>query len=265
MSAKPIIPWMGGKRRLVDRILPLIPPHSCYVELFAGGAALFFMRPQLAEHNVINDINGELVNLYRVVQNHLPEFFRQFSWSLSSRQGFEWFQVMKPEALTDIQRATRFFFLQHHAFGGKVEGQSFGTATSGGPSLNLNAVEDLLRSAHLRLSQATIEHESWRQCMARYDRPHTFFYLDPPYWQTAGYGAPFQWSEYEAIAAAFKTLKGKAILSINDHPEIRACFADFQMESTGINYTVGGAGTGEGRSELLIFSWDRLVEPFSLF
>ncbi|PXX73975.1 Site-specific DNA methylase [Pseudomonas sp. LAMO17WK12:I10] len=74
----PIIPWMGGKRRLADRLIPLFPPHECYVEVFAGGAALYFMRPQPAPVEVLNDINGDLVTLYRVVQNHLEEFVRQF-------------------------------------------------------------------------------------------------------------------------------------------------------------------------------------------
>lgn len=116
----PIIPWMGGKRRLADRLIPLFPPHECYVEVFAGGAALYFMRPQAAPVEVLNDINGDLVTLYRVVQNHLEEFVRQFKWALSSRQVFEWQKMTRPETLTDIQRAARFFYLQHHAFAGKV-------------------------------------------------------------------------------------------------------------------------------------------------
>jgi DNA adenine methylase len=66
--SSPIIPWMGGKRRLADRLIPLFPPHECYVEVFAGGAALYFMRPQAAPVEVLNDINGDLVTLYRVVQ-----------------------------------------------------------------------------------------------------------------------------------------------------------------------------------------------------
>lgn len=78
MNAQPIIPWIGGKRRLADRLIPLFPQHSCYVEVFCGGAALFFLRPVPAEVEVINDINGELVNLYRIVKCHLEEFVRQF-------------------------------------------------------------------------------------------------------------------------------------------------------------------------------------------
>jgi len=104
---------------------------ECYVEVFAGGTALYFMRPQAAPVEVLNDINGDLVTLYRVVQNHLEEFVRQFKWALSSRQVFEWQKMTRPETLTDIQRAARYFYLQHHAFAVKVTGQTFGTATTG--------------------------------------------------------------------------------------------------------------------------------------
>ena len=124
----PIVPWIGGKRRLADVLIPRFPPHKCCVEVFVGGAALYFAR-QPAEVEIINDINGELVNLYRVVQHHLEEFVRQFKWALSSRQVFRWQQDQPTAPLTDIQRAARFYYLQHHAFGGKVQGQSFGTAT----------------------------------------------------------------------------------------------------------------------------------------
>ena len=119
---------------------PCSHPHECYVEVFAGGGALYFLRPQPAPVEVLNDINGDLVTLYRVVQNHLEEFVRQFKWALSSRQIFEWQKMTRPETLTDIQRAARFFYLQHHAFGGKVSGQSFGTATTA-PAINLLRIE----------------------------------------------------------------------------------------------------------------------------
>ena len=104
----PIIPWIGGKRRLADYLIPRFPRHTCYVEVFAGGAALYFLKnPSKVE--VINDVNGELVNLYRVVKTHLEEFVRQFKWALSSREVFKWLQTTRPETLTDIQRAARFF------------------------------------------------------------------------------------------------------------------------------------------------------------
>ncbi len=260
--ANPIIPWLGGKRRLADTILHRFPAHTCYVEVFAGGAALYFLR-QPAECEVINDINGDVVNLYRVVQNHLEEFVRQFKWALSSREIFKWTQITPSETLTDIQRAARFYYLQHQAFGGRVQGQSWGTATTA-PAVNLLRIEESLSAAHLRLASAYIERLDWKECMRRYDRPHSLFYLDPPYWETEGYGVPFPWEEYEAMAKIMRELKGKAILSINDHPQIRECFEGFHIEEVPIKYTVGG-GQGVDRLELIISSWDVAAEPAGLF
>lgn len=157
MDANPVIPWLGGKRRLADKLFPLFPKHECYVELFCGGAALYFLRHSRAHCEVLNDVNGELVNLYRVIQHHLEEFVRQFKWALSSREVFKWQQMTRPETLTDIQRAARFFYLQHHAFSGKVEGQHYGTATTA-PMVNLCRIEENLSAAHLRLSGTNIEH-----------------------------------------------------------------------------------------------------------
>ena len=261
--AVPIVPWLGGKRRLADTIIPRFPAHSCYVEVFAGGAALYFLKPQ-SDVEVINDVNGELINLYRVVKNHLEEFVRQFKWALSSREVFKWLQETPAQTMTDIQRAARFFYLQHHAFGGKVHGQNWGTATTA-PPLNLLRIEEQLSAAHLRLASTYIERMDWRECMARYDRPHTFFYVDPPYWETEGYGVPFAWPEYEALASALRDLRGKAIVSLNDHPDIRRCFAGMHMETTSIAYQVGGGHRSVDREELIIFSWDVGAGPAGLF
>lgn len=252
--AKPIIRWMGGKRRLAKTLLSRFPEHSCYVEVFAGGAALYFMR-EPADVEVVNDINGDLVNLYRVLQHHLEEVVRQFKWVLTSRQAYRWMKDTRPETLTDIQRAARFYYLQQNGFGGKVTSRTFGTATTTPPGLNLMRIEENLSAAHLRLSETFVEQLDWRECMRRYDRPHTLFYLDPPYLDTAGYGVDFPLSAYEEMAALLRTLKGKAIISLNDHPEIRRIFAGFPMEAVPIKYTVGGNGKSVARQELIIYSW----------
>lgn len=252
----PIIPWMGGKRRLADRLIPLFPPHECYVEVFAGGAALFFMRPQPAPVEVLNDINGDLVSLYRVVQNHLEEFVRQFKWALTSRQLFEWHKVARPETLTDIQRAARFFYLQHNAFGGKVSGQTFGTATTA-PGFSVMRIEENLTAAWQRLAGTYVENLGWLECAERYDRGHTFHYMDPPYWKTEGYGVGFPFEEYERMADFMRRCKGKVMVSINDHPDIRRAFEGFHMEQLDIRYSCTNQrkGVAEATGELVIMNW----------
>lgn len=253
MQASPIIPWIGGKRRLAPVLFPLFPDHTCYVEPFCGAAALFFLKPP-SDAEVLNDINGELVNLYRVVKHHLEEFVRQFKWALTSRQIFQWQQMTRPETLTDIQRAARFFYLQKLAFGGRVDGQTFGTTTSGGARLNLLRIEEDLSQAHLRLSETQIENLPWAECVRRYDRAHTLFYCDPPYWETEGYGVGFDLDQYHRMADLARSIEGTMIISVNDHPAMREAFAGLHMQSVPISYTVGG-GAGVDRMELIIGNW----------
>lgn len=249
--ATPIIPWIGGKRRLASRILPLFPEHTCYVEPFCGAAALYFLKAP-AKVEVLNDINGELVNLYRVVQHHLEEFLRQFKWALTSRQIFKWLQATPPEPLTDIQRAARFFYLQKQAFGGKVEGQTFGVAPTAPPRLNLLRLEEDLSAAHLRLAGTYVEHLGWADCITRYDRPATLFYCDPPYWGTAGYGVAFPLAEYDRLADLARRIRGKMIISVGDIPEMRQAFAGLAMDRVEITYTVGGQGRAKARAGELV-------------
>jgi DNA adenine methylase len=250
MHTKTLIPWPGGKTRLLQHLLPLLcdNPHTCYVEAFAGGAALLFAR-EPAKVEVLNDTHGELVRLYRVVAHHLDEFVRQFRWALTSREMFKWAQMQRPETLTDIQRAARFFYLQRLTFGGKVTGQSFGTASTSPKRINLLRLEEDLSAAHLRLHRAVIENLPWQDCVTRYDAPHTLFFFDPPYWDTEGYGVEFGMDQYEALAERMATMKGASILTINDHPEMRRVFGRFRSKVVSIKYTIGGNGRSTARKE----------------
>lgn len=252
----PIVPWPGGKRRLAKHILPLIAhqPHQCYVEPFAGGAAILFMRTPAAVE-IINDLNGELVRLYRCVRHHLDELVRQFRWALVSREMYQWAQMEQPETLTDIQRAARFFYLQKLAFGAKVNGQNFGAAATSSPRLNLLRIEEDLSAAHLRLARVTIEHLPWQACIARYDRSDTLFYLDPPYWQTTGYGVDFDLDQHRALADTMATIEGRAILSINDHPTMREVYGAFHARRLKTTYKLGGNRHPKQAAELLVTTW----------
>jgi DNA adenine methylase len=157
--------------------------------------------------------------------------------------------------LTDIQRAARFYYLQKCGFGGRVNSPSFGTATTSGPRLNLLRMEEDLSQAHLRLSRTYIECMDWKTCIDRYDRPHTLFYLDPPYWGTEGYGVEFGLDEYDRMAELARIIKGKMLISVNDIPEMRQAFKGLKMERVEIAYQVGGGGKTAKTGELVIRSW----------
>lgn len=251
--ARPLFPWPGGKRRLAKVLIPLIEnaPHRCYCEPFAGGAAMLFARQAPAKAEVLNDTNRDIVSLYRVVTHHLDEFVRQFRWALNSREMFRWAQLRNVETLTDVQRAARFYYLQHLAFAGKATSQTFGTSTTGAHGINLLRLEENLSAAHLRLAGVAIECLPWQECVARYDRAHTLFFCDPPYWQTEGYGVGFDLSQYEQLAEVMAKAQGRFVLTINDHPRMRRIFGGFDCQSVAINYQMAGGGKAKAAKELI--------------
>ena len=162
---------------------------------------------------------------------------------------------MPPDNLTDVQRAARFFYLQHNAFSGKPCGQNFGTSTTS-KAWNAITIAEKLQTARQRLGGVFIENETWQRCLQRYDREHTFFYADPPYWQMTGYERPFEWSEYEQLADAMRTIKGKMMLSINDHADIRALFSELNMTECQLAYSVGRLNESRvPRRELVICNY----------
>jgi len=246
--------WVGGKSRLADQICALIPDHKHYAEAFAGAGWVFF-RKDPSKHESLNDINGDLVSFYRVLQNHLEEFCRQFKFMLSSRETFTDFQTqMEAGGLTDIQRAARFYYLQRHTFGGKVTGQTFGVGVDRFPPINLLRLETELSQVHLRLARVTVENLPWDEYINRYDREGTFFYLDPPYYGTEffyGRGL-FTKGDFAKLASLLADLDGKFLLSLNDCPEVREIFARFDIVGTKTKYTVGGGRTAKTAGEVFI-------------
>lgn len=243
--------WVGGKSKLCKTIIPLIPKHTCYVEPFAG-AAWVFWKKEKSKVEVLNDINNELINLYRVVQNHFEEFAKHFKWTLVSREEFNRLQMLSPEYLTDVQRAVRFYYLHKNAFGGKIDGQNFGYATISPPKLNLLNLEKELLKAHSRLAKVFIENLTYDDLIKRYDRTHTFFYIDPPYWGFENdYGKGiFDKSDFQTLAEILKHLQGKFILSLNDVPEVRNISKGFNFKEVQVAYTCGKKHT-TGREVLI--------------
>lgn len=251
----PLAGWRGGKYQLSKKIVALIPEHQCYCEPFVGAAWVFF-RKERSDAEVLNDINADITTLYRVIQHHLEEFIRWFKWALVSRDEFERCLHEDPRALTDIQRASRFFYLHKGGFGGRVPSPSFGYSTVSRPRLNFMRIEEDLSAAHLRLSQVYIENLNYSNLIARYDRQHSFFYIDPPYWNCEDdYGKGiFSKDDFALLAQQLSAINGKFLLSLNDTPEVRELFAAFLIEPVSVVYSCGK--TRSTAKEVLIRNYE---------
>ena len=216
---------------------------------------IFLRRSVRPKAEAINDISGDVANFFRVLQEHYPYFIDMLRWRIASRNEFERLKGMDPERLTDLQRAARFLYLQRMAFGGKVSGRNFGVDKSSGSRFNVSKLEPMLADIHERLVGVTIEQLPFDQFMARYDRPDGLFYCDPPYFGCEDdYGANvFAQSDFERLAAVMAGARGKVILSINDTPEIRTIFGQFDQVETATTYSIAGKRTkADNAAELMI-------------
>jgi len=246
-----LVPWLGGKRTLAGRIAASLPPHTCYTEPFSGGASVFFAKaPSPVE--VLNDKHLGLMNLFRVVQRHPEAFLKELGLVVASRQWYEdcWAQP----GLTDVERAARFYYRIKHTFGAKPEERSFGYGTTRTVSINPETLEADIRTIHGRLRNVVLECLDFGDVLRRYDRPHTLFYCDPPYYGLTGYGPglAFGREDHERLAGALRGIQGRFVLSINDHPFTRRLYAWAKVERATVRYTIGRKKTGRSSAELVI-------------
>jgi DNA adenine methylase len=226
---KPILRWPGGKSRMLKHLLPMVPPHTCYCEPFAGGLALLLAKPR-SSVEVINDRNGDLIALYRCIQYHLPELMRELSCLISSRQILKDF-IAQP-GITEIQRAARFYYRNRTSFAGGM--RSFAVSRTRGGSTGFHTAKnfDLLGKARPRLDGVVIEHLDYERCMALYDSANSFFFLDPPY-LNARPDAYDGWNEEQitTFAARVRALKGQWIVTLDDSEVTRAAFSGCAIKS----------------------------------
>ena len=258
--SKPVAPiagYKGGKRFLARRICALIDatPHDGYAEPFVGMGGIFLRRSTRPRVEVINDISGDVVNLFRVLQEHYRYFIDMLRFRVSARAEFDRLNAIAPEHLTDLQRAARFFYLQRTAWGGRIVGRSFGVSKRDPSNFNVRSLEPMLAAVADRLARVTIEQLAFDAFLARYDRPGMLFYLDPPYFGCeTDYGpGVFGRADFARLAQLLGAGRAQFILSINDTPEIRATFADFYMRAIDTTWSIGTLSADDmRRGELLI-------------
>jgi len=255
------IKWMGGKYRLRKQINNLIPKdHTCYCEVFGGaGWVLFYKNPSKVE--VYNDINGELVNFFKVIKNKYDEFIKEFDYILISRETFEDFKSANVNKLNDVERAVRFYYLIHLSFGSRMTNFVINpTRVAGQGKKILENLERDISNARQRLINTIIENRDFQKIIESYDRSTTFFYLDPPYYETTGYksqgSGDFTTKDHIRLRDKLKRVKGKWLLSINDVPEIRRLYEGYYILGVDVKYSLSSTCNDIDFKELLIANYD---------
>jgi len=212
------ITYYGGKQTMLKYIKPLIPIHNLYCEPFAGGAPVFFDKLP-AKVNIINDLNKELINFYRVIVSQPEDLKREVLCTLHSRVQHKHagYIYQNPLYFSEVQRAWAIWVLSNQSFSGILT-SSFSIEKNRGAKARKIKNAKLVFCDELRelLEKATIECNDAFAVIKKYDTSESFFFLDPPYvgCDMGHYSGMFDDSSLEKLLRLCSDLKGRFMLTM---------------------------------------------------
>ena len=256
-SINSFMAWVGGKKALRDEILARFPRnYKRYIEVFGGAGWVLFHKPPGNDFEVFNAFNGNLVNLYRCVREQPEALRNELRYMLNSRLDFEYMKGMlhSQAVLPDVRRAAYYYALIRYSY-------AAGTSTFGSQPHAMWNNFPLIESAAGRLQKVVIENKDCVKLIRQYDRPESFFYCDPPYYNADQYyeAVSSDGFDHAGLADALLGIKGKFLLSYNDCPEIRALYDRPGIVVEGISRLSNIAQryeNGKQYPELLISNYD---------
>jgi len=214
--------WIGGKKSLRELIVTLFPLYyERYIEVFGGGGWVLFHKDPGNDFEVYNDFNGLLVNLYRCVREKPAELSETLRYVLNAREDFEAVKtaLARDSPASDVQRAAWFYQLIRYSY-------ASGLTSSGSQPHGIRSNFPLIEQAHRRLAKVVIENKDFEKLIRQYDRPVSFFYCDPPYFETESYYKNvgedgFTEKDHIRLRDTLIGAQGKFLLSYNDCEFIR--------------------------------------------
>ena len=207
-------PYFGGKYYHAHRLIDLFPSHHCYVDVFGGAGNVLIQKP-LSKVEVFNDINSDIVNLFRVLREDFDTFYEFTLLTPYSREVFSEYRDQIKTETDSVRRACLWFSLACQSVGGLRV--SWKASKKWGNSLTqLNKVNRLPEIVN-RLHHVQLENHDFFCILEKYDGKDTFFYLDPPYvpeTRSPGiYQDEMSFEDHEKLVDVLKGIKGKAMLS----------------------------------------------------
>ena len=220
--------WPGGKARLACEIIPRLADHTAYVETCCGGAGVFWSKPkEMSVAEILNDLDGELVNFYRMLHKRGKWLAREVDSMPYGRGTHKRMFYSTPSS--QYSRAVRFWYLNRVGFGGKTHACDFGVKKSGPCYVLPQTILSNLDATIERLRGVLFECVDVVRLLQIYDAPTTCFYIDPPYHnvcQEYAKSCRFTEADHERLAFAVHGLDANWLLSYNDTSLIRRLYAD---------------------------------------
>jgi len=215
------ISYYGGKQNLVSKILPLIPEHELYAEIFCGGAAVFFSKPQSGVE-VLNDTNSELINFYQVAQRDFHQLEVLIKITLHSRRLHKDAKVIyeNPHMFDPVKRAWAIWVLSTQSFSAMLDGTWGYDVSKNTTSKKIhNKRDSFSEEIAIRLQNVQIECTDALRILNSRDKSTSFFYVDPPYFNSdCGHYDGYTLEDFTMLLSRLEKLEGKFLLSSYDSP-----------------------------------------------
>jgi DNA adenine methylase len=261
----PPLKWHGGKHYLAPRIVPLMPPHTCYVEPFAGGLAVLLAKDPEGVAEVANDLNGELVNFWRILRDEaaFAEFRRQAEATPFGEAEWELAGDMLAGGQPPVPRAWAFFVRCRQSLAGRMRGFAplSASRTRRGMSEQASAwltAVDGLPAVHARLKRVALLCRPALDVIRELDRPGTLFYMDPPYLRETRtapdvYQHEMTEADHRQLLDALLAVKGKVMVSGYPSPLYDTALAGWTRHTFHLPNNAAG-GKEKGRETEVLWS-----------
>ncbi len=252
------ITYYGGKQTLLKYLLPLIPQHRLYCEPFFGGGAVFFAKPK-SEVEVINDINGEIVNFFKVLKTQFPELQKEIKATLHSRELYKKAMVVyeHPDLFSDVKRAWALWVLTNQGFAGMIGSWGFGKDDSKEAAL-ANKRDAFTKDYEERLTKVQVENNNAIKVIQRCDDKETFIYADPPYiGSDQGHYKGYSENDYRELLDALTRIKGKFLLSSYPSKILTAYINKYKWKVQKVTKSVAVTKhTDKIKTEMIVMNYD---------
>lgn len=217
VQLKTIISYYGGKQQLLPKILPLIPEHKIYSEVFFGGGSLYFAK-EPAKVEIINDINKQVVNFYKVAKRNFPKLKSEIDVTLYSEEQYlearQIYLSSEPIEQNSVLRAWALFVLSHQTFLHIID-STWAYGRDRNVAVTFTNKKQMFDERYVkRLERTQIFCRDALRVLVNADDAQTFHFIDPPYYNSdCGHYGGYSLADFERLLNVIQNLKGKFLMT----------------------------------------------------
>jgi len=271
MGLKKSFPYLGSKSRILNMLLDITKNSDAkfLVELFGGSCVYTINNTKYPR--CLNEINGDITNLFTVISNNLDELLDKFEWNICSRLLYDNIRKSKPK--NNIDKAYRFLYLIIYGYRGRFSNDnynSFGTSKTRKPT-SKDHIINIIKDIYEGIKDVYIENQSYEVIISKYDDEHVLFFIDPPYITSNTVSTKYyihnmdNIDDQTTLKNNISNISGKFILTVPDNQFYRDLYDEYNIFDTNVNYSLHKNDRERKTSELIITNFDISLNIHKIF